>query len=225
MEPAVELEGARLGYGPGTFELCVPHLRVAVGERAALIGPSGCGKSTLLHAVAGVVAPAAGAVRVLGQDQGTAGGAARRRLRLERIGLVFQRLELIEYLTVLDNLLLPLRLASGRAPGPAHVERARTLSQRLGLTPLLDARPQRLSGGERQRTALARALVPAPELVLADEPTGSLDPDNAERALQLLLDDSAERGSTLLVVTHDPGQLGAFDVVHDLGQPSGESVA
>jgi putative ABC transport system ATP-binding protein len=213
--PAVELRDVRFRYRGGDFELRVPELRLEAAERVAVIGPSGSGKTTLLHLAAGIALPEQGRVTTAGADLTALGDAARRAWRARRIGLVFQEFELLEYLSVLDNILLPYRINPAlRLDTPARA-RARALAEGVGLGGKLGRPPARLSHGERQRTALCRALVTEPSLVLADEPTGNLDPDNKERALDALFAYAEASGAALLTVTHDHDLLPRFQRVID----------
>jgi len=170
------------------------------GEFVALLGPSGSGKSPLLNVVSGIDLPDAGVVSVAGVDLTTLGERERTLFRRRHLGFVFQFFNLLPTLTVLENLLLPLEL-KGRV-GPEEEGRARDLLGRVGIGTRGDAFPDRLSGGEQQRVALARALVHDPDLILADEPTGNLDPDTGERVLDLLDGLVREGRRTLLAVTH-----------------------
>lgn len=214
-ETVLRVQQLAFAYGD-SFQLSLPEFSLAVGERVALIGPSGCGKTTFLHLVAGILTPSAGSIEVLGERVDRMGEAARRAFRLQRLGLVFQEFELIDYLTARENLMLPWRLLGRRAPLARAEERVQELADRLGLTQLLDRRPARLSQGERQRVALGRALAVQPGLVLGDEPTGNLDPENARRSLDLLAEQAALDGAPLLVVTHDHSLLDRFDRVVEL---------
>ena len=175
-------------------------LEVASGEILALVGRSGAGKSTLLHLIAGIDRPDAGTVRVGSTPLETLDEAALTRLRRGSMGLVFQSYNLVPSLTALDNVRLPLELIGERA-GPAR-EKGRALLADLGLEALAARYPEQLSGGEQQRVAVARALAHRPGLVLADEPTGSLDLDNAGRVLDLLIGACRERGVTLVMASH-----------------------
>lgn len=170
------------------------------GRRLAIMGPSGSGKSTLLSIVGAIEEPTAGTVRLDGLDPFAGDAAARSAFRNRRIGFVFQEHHLLAGCTALDNVLVP-ALAAGRVPRET-VARGRRLLERVGLAGRLDHRPGELSGGERQRVAVARALVLAPRLVLADEPTGQLDSRSAADVADLLLDLTAESGGMLVVVTH-----------------------
>lgn len=211
-EPALRVRGLQFARGTD-FVLEVPELDLGARERVALVGPSGCGKTTLLHLVAGILVPARGELRVLGEDLGALGDRARRAFRVSRLGLVFQEFELIDYLTVAENLALPFRLHKPLARAHDPAARVAALAERLGLARLLDRRPARLSQGERQRVALGRALAASPGLLLGDEPTGNLDPDNARRAIDLLLEQAAADDAAVLVVTHDHSLLDRFDRV------------
>jgi putative ABC transport system ATP-binding protein len=174
-------------------------LTVAPGSSLAITGPSGCGKSTLLSIIGGLERPSCGRVAVGGRVVSSMGERDRARLRRERLGFVFQSHNLQPFLTVVENVSLQLEL-SGQSTG---AERALELVAALGLGGAADAYPDQLSGGERQRVAVARALVHRPELILADEPTGSLDPGNSAAVVDLLVAARAEVGATLIVITHD----------------------
>jgi putative ABC transport system ATP-binding protein len=175
-------------------------LHVAQGECLALLGPSGSGKSTLLNLIAGLDRPTEGTVTVGGARVDRLSEAAAARYRRATIGLIFQFFNLLDDLTVADNVLLPAQIA-GR-PGARSRQRARELLEALGIDRHADAYPGRLSGGERQRVAVARALMNRPPLLLADEPTGALDTASGAEVRKLLIDLHAE-GQTIIVVTHD----------------------
>ena len=186
-------------------------ISVAAGDFVGVQGPSGCGKSTLLLAAGGLLAGDAGQVLIDGQDPYALTPDARAALRARRVGFVFQQFHLVPYLSVLDNVLSPsLALASDAPAHPARhepVERARMLIEHFGLTQRICHKPSELSTGERQRTALARALLNEPGLILADEPTGNLDADSARAVLEYLAEFALQGGSVLLV-THDDRAAG-----------------
>lgn len=181
-------------------------LELARGEFVALQGPSGSGKSTLLFIVAALLAPDAGSVEVDGADPYQLGPAARARFRAGKIGMVFQDFRLLPYLDVRRNVLAP-TLAGG---APDRSARADALIDELGLTPRRHHLPKQLSAGEQQRTALARALLAEPTLLLADEPTGNLDGENARHVLDQMRA-FADSGGTVLVATHDSAAATAAD--------------
>jgi putative ABC transport system ATP-binding protein len=165
--------------------------------------------------IAGIAAPESGELYTAGTDLSSLDDRARRDFRIQRIGLVFQEFELLDYLTVLDNILLPFRINPTQRLGPGDRERARELADRVGIADKLARRPAQLSQGERQRAAVCRALVVEPGLLLADEPTGNLDPANKDRVLDILIAYAQESGATLLTVTHDEGVLKRFQRVID----------
>ena len=175
-------------------------LAIRQGELVALLGESGSGKSTLLNLIAGLEAADEGCIEVAGERVDGRTPDASANLRARRLGFVFQAFHLIPHLSLAQNIAVPLLLLG--VAQPAALTRACELLERLGLGLRADARPSELSGGEQQRVALARALVHRPALVLADEPTGNLDPASAARALGLLRDEVRAAGSALLMVTH-----------------------
>lgn len=200
MSAAVEARGLELAYGQ-TPALRGVDLEIGLAESVALMGPSGSGKSTLLHCAAGILVPDAGTLQVLGTDVASMGESARARFRLEHLGLIFQLGELVSELTLEENVMLPLQLL-GRSRQEARTEAAEMLD-RLGVAEVAGRRAGEVSGGQAQRGAVARALAPRPQLVLADEPTGSLDTVAADAVMAALVETSHDLGSTLLVVTHD----------------------
>jgi len=211
----VRLEDVAFAYAQGGFQLRVPDLTVASGEQVAVVGPSGSGKTTLLHVVAGILEPSAGRV-LLGETVVSALSDARRRgFRVRHVGAVFQEFELLEYLDVRDNILLPYRISSDLVLDAEARDRAASLAEDVGLGDKLGRPPGRLSHGEKQRVAICRAVVTSPSLLLADEPTGNLDPANKEVVLQILADQAKRSGATLITVTHDHAVLDRFDRVLD----------
>jgi ABC-type lipoprotein export system ATPase subunit len=185
------------------FRLMVPALEVANGERLAIIGPSGSGKTTLLHLIAGILVPLRGTIRVRDQAVSSLSDSVRRALRITRIGLVFQSFELVSYLDVFENILLPYRLNPALSLTSATLHRVEQLATETGLAHRLRYFPDRLSHGEKQRVAICRAMLPEPPLLLADEPTGNLDPSAKQHIVDLLFQQVDRTGATLIMVTHD----------------------
>jgi putative ABC transport system ATP-binding protein len=178
-------------------------LSIDAGETVAIVGASGSGKSTLLGLLAGLDLPTSGSVSIFGTELFSRDEDARAQLRAEKIGFVFQSFQLLPHLTALENVLLPIEL-SGRSPsGGSPQQAARHLLERVGLGQRLDHYPRTLSGGEQQRVALARAFVGRPPILMADEPTGSLDARTGGAVIELMFDMNRESGSTLILVTHD----------------------
>ena len=201
----IRLEDLRFCYQEGDFALSVPELRIERGERVAVIGPSGSGKTTLLHLIAGIATPERGRVHTGGVEVTALSDSARRDFRVRHIGLVFQEFEL----------LLPYRINPSLRLAPAVRERADALAARLGIADRLGRLASQLSHGEKQRAAVCRALVAEPDLILADEPTGNLDPANKEKVLEILVEYAVERAATLVTVTHDHALLKRFERVID----------
>jgi putative ABC transport system ATP-binding protein len=202
MDVLVQLTDVSKRYdGDGSPAVVHVSMEVARGESVAIMGPSGSGKSTLLNLIAGLDRPTSGAVTVGGQRVDTLSETGAARYRRRQVGMIFQFFNLLDDMTVVDNVLLPAQLAG--VPAAQARARAAELLAALRIGQHQDAYPARLSGGERQRVAIARALVNRPALLLADEPTGALDTANGEAIGELLLDLNAS-GQTLIMVTHSP---------------------
>ena len=203
--PLVELENVTKTYptpgGEGLTVLDDVSLAIAAGESLAVVGPSGCGKSTLLNIIGTLDRPTSGRVLLDGQDLSHLADEDLAAVRSRRVGFVFQLHHLLPQCTALENVLVP-ALAGGGAVTKETEERGKALLERVGLADRMAYRPGHLSGGERQRVAVARALVNQPALLLADEPTGSLDRAASENLQQLLVEVNREEGVTLIVVTH-----------------------
>lgn len=200
MTNSLEIRGLRFERADG-FSLEVPTLTLGAGEQALIAGPSGCGKSTLLLLAAGLLEPEAGEIRIGGDDLVALGPAARDALRARRIGMVFQTHHLLSGFTAREN--VALALLFGGVPPREHADRAAALLEELGID-RPDARVDRQSVGQQQRIAIARAAALGPDIILADEPTASLDPEAGRTAIELLQRTCRERGAALLLTSHDP---------------------
>ncbi len=211
----ISIQNLRFNYPGGEFQLDIPEFEVAGGEKVAVIGPSGSGKTTLLNLLAGIFLPVRGTMIVGDVRVNEMPDRGRRDFRITSIGFVFQDFELLDYLNVLDNMLHPFRITSALRLDSDVKERAADLAGEMGIGDKLKRRVKDLSQGEKQRTAICRALLPRPKLILADEATGNLDPDNKTLILDLLFRAVAEHGTTLLAVTHDHELLARFDRVID----------
>ncbi|MGF1759520.1 ATP-binding cassette domain-containing protein [Photobacterium sagamiensis] len=203
-------------YSQTQFQLNIAKLDIAAGETLALIGPSGSGKTTLLNLFAGILKPDSGTISIGEQRISAMHSAQARRYRLQHIGMVFQGFELLSYLSVLDNILLTARLLESFTINDELKLRADKLAMSLGIADKLHRPVNALSQGERQRVAICRALLLQPPILLADEPTGNLDPRNKHLALEKIIAETKANHSALLTVTHDHSLLGQFDRVVDL---------
>jgi putative ABC transport system ATP-binding protein len=200
---AIALAGINLSLGRGATRVHILKdidLHIGTGEAVGLVGPSGSGKSTLLMVMAGLERPDSGSVRVAGEDLGTLGEDALARFRGRNVGIVFQSFHLIPTMTALENVAIPLELAGA----PDAAGRAAEELAAVGLADRGGHYPAELSGGEQQRVALARARAPNPAILFADEPTGNLDETTGSGIIDLLFAGQTGRGTTLVLVTHDP---------------------
>ena len=207
--PLLEVSDLKKSYltpdGQRNVVLDVPSFGLSAGSQVGLAGPSGTGKTTFLHCLAGILAPDAGTIRLNGQDLTAMSEARRDRFRALSLGYIFQTFNLLQGFTCLENVLLGMSFG----PGPDR-GRAVELLGRVGLGDRLHHRPRQLSTGQQQRVAVARALANRPKLVLADEPTGNLDAENAVGALRLIREVCSESGAALLCVSHDSTVLSTF---------------
>jgi putative ABC transport system ATP-binding protein len=204
---AIEAEGLSKVVQDATGSLTILDdisLSIAAGETVAVVGASGSGKSTLLGLLAGLDVPTRGVVRIFGESLFDRDEDARAALRAAKVGFVFQSFQLLPHLTALENVLLPMELSGIVPDGGSPEQAASALLARVGLGERLSHYPRTLSGGEQQRVALARAFVGRPPILLADEPTGSLDARTGAAVIELMMELNRERGSTLVLVTHDP---------------------
>ena len=211
-EPVLSLAGVSKSYETGGSELRVldaVDLAIAPGETVALVAPSGAGKSTLLHIAGLLDRPTGGTLHVAGTDMTHANEAARTAFRRDRIGFVYQFHHLLPEFTALENIVLPQRAA--RVSVGAAEERGRALLTSVGLEARMSHRPAALSGGEQQRVAICRALANKPDLLLADEPTGNLDPETADQVFGVLMTLARETGLSALVATHNLDLAGRMD--------------
>ncbi len=209
----IEIKNLLFQYGQSGFSLNIEKLQIKQGESLAFVGPSGCGKTTLLNLISGIFLPHKGEIKTLDKSIANMGENERREWRLHNIGMIFQQFELLDYLKAKDNIRLPHIISkSGKKPSS---EKILELAKSMGVEKLLNRYPHQLSQGEKQRIAIARALMYEPSLLLADEPTGNLDPERAHSIVDLLLEKANGLKSTLVVVTHDHSILNKFKRVVD----------
>ena len=211
----VTIENLEFEYGPGRFRLCIPDLQIEAGTRMAFVGPSGSGKTTLLRLLAGIVTPQSGTEAVGEVPVNELADAGRRAFRIRHVGFVFQDFRSVEHLDVRENILLPYRLNDALPVYDSIESQVKQQAERLDLADKLDSPVDELSQGEQQRVAICRALLPRPDLLLGDEPTGNLDPKNKGRILDQLFQQAESAEATLVMVTHDHALLDRFDRVVD----------
>jgi len=214
----ISIENLQFQYPRTEFSLQLSKLEVSSGEKIAFVGPSGCGKTTLLNLIAGIVTPDSGSVVTAGENVGLMSCSQRRDFRISNIGLVFQQFELIDYLDLKSNILLPFAINRSLKLSKEIEGRAVELAQEMGLGGKLKRFPRQLSQGEKQRCAICRALITEPRLMLADEPTGNLDPKNKLAIMDLMFQQAERFGQTLVMVTHDMSILGGMDRTIDFEQ-------
>lgn len=233
VEPVIEIAGLHYSW-PRSDQavLAIDHFKVNSGERLFIMGPSGSGKSTLLSVLTGILLPQGGHVKVLGKDIHQLKAAERDRFRADNIGYIFQMFNLVPYLSVVENVILPCQFSSHRKTkiqqsGASPEKEALRLLGHLNLKDqeLLDKPVVELSVGQQQRVAAARALIGNPALVIADEPTSSLDTEHRESFLTLLFDECARADATLIFVSHDSSLVSLFDRVVELKEINKGSVS
>ena len=223
-EPALLLEDIRYGWSPQTSPtLILSKLSVPRKSRVLLQGPSGSGKSTLLSLISGILVPLSGQIQVLGTSLQQMKSRDRDRFRVDHLGFLFQQFNLLPYLSLLENVLLPLSFSRSRAMragenASQRLQEAQRLLTRLGLRAEWESQRsvQELSVGQQQRVAAARALIGHPELILADEPTSALDPQSKSQLLEMLFEECGAHGITLLLVSHEQDIASHFDLTLDL---------
>ncbi len=211
----IDIQNLVFRYSGAEFELNIKDLSVSNGEQVAVIGPSGSGKSTLLHLIAGLLKPASGKIDVLGNPLNEIRNGTARRFRARELGFIYQDFGLLEYLTARANILYPYSVSSALRRSPETDGRLDELAETAGISGLLDRHPNALSQGEKQRVAICRALLHRPKLILADEATGNLDPENKATILDLIQQIASKTGATVLAVTHDHELLPRFQRVID----------
>ncbi len=217
----IEIQNLKFSWPKSSFDLRIESLQIPEGEKLAIIGPSGSGKTTLLNLLAGIETAQQGTLKVLDTELAELSDSQRRDFRVSNIGFVFQQFELLDYLSVKDNVALPFLINQNLAVKKSDLgcdDAISMLAESMGIKDKLKRHPRKLSQGEKQRVAICRALIANPKLILADEPTGNLDPANKHRTLDLLFEQAEANGQTLIVVTHDMSIVDGFDRTIDFSQ-------
>ncbi len=218
---ALHVERLYFSYGEARFRLAIPSLSIASGSRVAVIGPSGSGKSTLFNLIMGLSPNFQGRVEVLGEDIYSKTEAERCHWRLQHVGFIPQNFALLDYLSVKEQAIMPSKFL-GNADSKAANKKVDQLLERAGIAQMESSYPETLSQGERQRVAICRGLAHEPQLILADEPTGNLDPETQRTITTMIIDEATRLSATLLMITHDHSLLSTFDHVIDISQWSGK---
>ena len=211
----IELSNIKVEYKQSSFRLEFDSLRAESKKAVALIGPSGCGKTTLMSLIAGILPPQAGEIAIKNTHINQLSDSKRRLFRIQNIGFVFQDFALLEYLNLYENILHPYRINSALTLDASVKKRANDLAEKVGISKRLKNYPGQTSVGEQQRCAIARALLNEPSIILADEPTGNLDPQNKKAILDILIRYVKEYEATLVVATHDYELLDFLDETID----------
>jgi putative ABC transport system ATP-binding protein len=217
-EFVVKINELNFRYDVGDFQITIDDFKVQANEKMAIVGPSGIGKTTLLNLLAGILTPGKGSIVVADYNIAELGHEDRQDYRALKMGLVFQEFELLEYLSVLDNVLLPFRVSPVLKLNNEVIDNAKKLCSEIGLGDKLNRYPGHLSQGERQRVAVCRALVTNPILLLCDEPTGNLDRVNRDHVIDMLFRYSETKAAPLIIVTHDQDLVGRFDMSFDMNE-------
>lgn len=212
----IQIQQLKFSYPRSKFRITIPELVIQEAEKVAVIGPSGCGKTTLLNLISGILTPDQGSIISFGTDLKTLNDHQRRAYRISQIGFVFQEFELIDYLNVRENILLPYFINGTLQLDAGALKRAEELAASMQIEGYLNSRIDQISQGERQRVAICRALLPQPRILLADEPTGNLDPVNKRLIRDLLIENATRTKATLIMVTHDDRLLDQFSRTIDI---------
>ena len=218
---AIEIKDLTFSYEARGFELNIPYLTIPEGEHVAIVGPSGCGKTTLTYLISGIHVPSRGNVDIGGHSITRMTDGQRRDFRISHIGFIFQEFELLEYLRVEENVILPYLVNASLRLDKVVYQRARSLAESVGLGDKLHRYPDELSQGEKQRLAICRALITDPCIIMADEPTGNLDGGNTDAIMELIRNQARRRDATFVMITHEQNLLDRFDHVVDLANNGG----
>ncbi len=211
----ISLENIYFRYQNSDFKLDIDHLTFEKGSKTAIIGTSGFGKTTMLNLIAGILLPEKGKITIENNEINVLPDSTRRNFRIQHIGFIFQDFKLIPYLNVLDNILLPYHINNIIKISKETLSDIHEIVEEVGIADKLKKKPSELSQGEKQRVAICRALVQKPSIILADEPTGNLDPVNKSNIMKVLFAAVEKNNSTLITVTHDHEMLSGFENVVD----------
>ena len=215
----LQISDLHFQYPASDFKIEVSDIKITQGSKIAISGKSGSGKTTLIHLISGILKPQSGEILFFDKSITDMNDNDIRKHRISNIGFIFQEFELLDYLNVMDNLVLPYKINKSLSLDEEIKDKAKEIANRIGIGNKLDQHPKQLSGGERQRLAIARALITSPPLIIADEPTGNLDDKTSNIVMDEITDQVSYTNSTLIMISHNNELISSFDEIIDIQEP------
>tara|TARA_Y100001934_G_C12300521_1_gene749660 strand:- start:210 stop:899 length:690 start_codon:yes stop_codon:yes gene_type:complete len=212
----LQIRDLHFQYPASDFKIEISDIKITQGSKIAISGKSGSGKTTLIHLISGILKPQSGEILFYDKSITDMNDKEIRKHRISNIGFIFQEFELLEYLNVMDNLILPYKINKSLVLDAEIKDKAKKIANRIGIGNKLDQHPKQLSGGERQRLAIARALITSPPLIIADEPTGNLDEKTSNIVMDEITDQVSYTNSTLIMISHNNELISSFDEIIDI---------
>lgn len=212
----LQIRDLHFQYPASDFKIEISDIKITQGSKIAISGKSGSGKTTLIHLISGILKPQSGEILFYDKSITDMNDKEIRKHRISNIGFIFQEFELLEYLNVMDNLILPYKINKSLVVDSEIKDKAKEIANRIGIGNKLDQHPKQLSGGERQRLAIARALITSPSLIIADEPTGNLDEKTSNIVMDEITDQVSYTNSTLIMISHNNELISSFDEIIDI---------
>jgi len=212
----LQIRDLHFQYPASDFKIEISDIKITQGRKIAISGKSGSGKTTLIHLISGILKPQSGKILFYDESITDMNDKEIRKHRISNIGFIFQEFELLEYLNVMDNLILPYKINKSLVLDAEIKDKAKEIANRIGIGNKLDQHPKQLSGGERQRLAIARALITSPPLIIADEPTGNLDEKTSNIVMDEITDQVSYTNSTLIMISHNNELISSFDEIIDI---------
>tara|TARA_B100001989_G_scaffold187838_1_gene137304 strand:- start:176 stop:865 length:690 start_codon:yes stop_codon:yes gene_type:complete len=212
----LQIRDLHFQYPASDFKIEISDIKITQGSKIAISGKSGSGKTTLIHLISGILKPQSGEILFYDKSITDMNDKEIRKHRISNIGFIFQEFELLEYLNVMDNLILPYKINKSLVLDAEIEDKAKEIANRIGIGNKLDQHPKQLSGGERQRLAIARALITSPPLIIADEPTGNLDEKTSNIVMDEITDQVSYTNSTLIMISHNNELISSFDEIIDI---------
>lgn len=212
----LQISDLHFQYPASDFKIEVSNIKITQGSKIAISGKSGSGKTTLIHLISGILKPQSGEILFFDESITDMNDNDIRKHRISNIGFIFQEFELLDYLNVMDNLVLPYKINKSLSLDEEIKDKAKEIANRIGIGNKLDQHPKQLSGGERQRLAIARALITSPPLIIADEPTGNLDDKTSNIVMDEITDQVSYTNSTLIMISHNNELISSFDEIIDI---------